>query len=233
MALNDPVPSSALDVLQRNAQDIDSLINGTDPTVTTRTGKVLAAYDQIVSGATEQAENAAQSATEAQAAAESINVPVGKKIAVVGDDQDENIRSNAENDLAFVAGQAGTADGEFRTNVQNDARFVQQSERSLTQVWSGSSTEVSVADILANTGHVVTPGKYWILDGSTAYSIDVLSVTGNVSSQGASRVVSESTSNRVSTARFENLGGFTLLSFLGDSQTGTFITLDEIWFFPF
>jgi hypothetical protein len=39
MPLNDPVPSDAIDVLRRNSEDIDSVVNDNGATVTTRTGR--------------------------------------------------------------------------------------------------------------------------------------------------------------------------------------------------
>jgi hypothetical protein len=47
MALNDAVPSSATDVLKRNSEDIDRLVNGPSD-VTSRTGKILPSWDEIV-----------------------------------------------------------------------------------------------------------------------------------------------------------------------------------------
>ena len=41
MPLNDPIGSTALDVLQRNAQDTDRFVNQTSGMVTNRTGSTL------------------------------------------------------------------------------------------------------------------------------------------------------------------------------------------------
>ena len=236
MAIDGPLGTAAIDAFQRNVQDLDRVINGDDD-VTARPvggdpGKTLIPYTQIVSEATTQANNAAASAQEAEDAAQSISVPAGQAVATVPGSTPEQVRTNTENDAAFVAGQAGTGNDEFRTNAENDARFQPIQSRTPISVWTGSDTEVTPAEILADTGHIVQPGKYWALDGSTAYSIDVLTISGNNRSQGSARIQSEASSNRVTVASFSTLGGFDILSFLGNSQTGTQETLTEIWFAP-
>lgn len=49
MALTDPVPSSAADVLKRNAQDFDKLLDQVSGTVVTRTGKQLVPWQAAIS----------------------------------------------------------------------------------------------------------------------------------------------------------------------------------------
>ena len=58
MALTDPVPSAAFDVLERNASDFDSVLNSDDTTVvTTRTGKQIPSVDKAITDAATTALN--------------------------------------------------------------------------------------------------------------------------------------------------------------------------------
>lgn len=66
MPLNDPVPSTATDVLNRNVQDIDRIVNET-ANVTTRTGRVMESFPMSTERATQEADRAeaAQASTTA------------------------------------------------------------------------------------------------------------------------------------------------------------------------
>lgn len=58
MPLTDPVPSAAFDVLERNSQDFDSVLNSDDTTVvTTRTGKQIPSVDKAITDAATTALN--------------------------------------------------------------------------------------------------------------------------------------------------------------------------------
>jgi hypothetical protein len=52
MSLSDPVPSTALDVLKRNAEDFDKFVNGTDD-IETRTGDTIKPLSAVVEEAPE------------------------------------------------------------------------------------------------------------------------------------------------------------------------------------
>ncbi len=72
MALDDTVPSNAIDVLQKNAEDIDSIVNG-EVEVTTRTGRVLQPFPLTTAAAEYAAAGAlvSQNAAAASASASS------------------------------------------------------------------------------------------------------------------------------------------------------------------
>ena len=125
MALTDSVPSDALDVLKRNAEDLDKALNSTS-NFTNRVGDTLvpvpSALSQIataVSSGVATISNEVQSVEDA--AGDAINTDIPNKVASV-----ESTKTLAQTNITAKVGDVETARLSAHANINADVDFVEQ-----------------------------------------------------------------------------------------------------------
>lgn len=170
MPLNDPVPSTATDVFNRNVQDIDRIVNET-ANVTTRTGRVMESFPMSTERATDAANVAAASAstasTQAGIATTKANEAAGSVLTA---------QQAAQTALATgnYAGQWSTLSGAYNAGISVEHNNIFYALRSNTSNIASIQPGVSAEWIAINGANL-----------GTAATRDVGTAAGNVMEVGA------------------------------------------------
>ena len=103
-------------------------------------------------------------------------------------------------------------------------------DRVPVSIWTGSDAFVSAADILADIGFVVVPGRYWVKASANEYTVDIRDITQVAN--GSSQSLITSTNVSVISAKWDAVAGFKITTTTNGQVSPSFTNITEVFFTP-